>query len=172
MTDAGDGVTPASADATADTPAVKRQKMVMTVEALKEKTKGGKSKTDQPNKGKSKGDPNKGKGKSKAPKPSSLAPMALFPTSLAKLGLSLVMQDEDLNIMLPPGNFGVASDLSLALDTGYSAMQKSDKVKSAPFIELLSDMSALGTSNLENYVSKENPVLFQTLPTGDPACLR
>ena len=46
-------------------------------------------------------------------------------------------------------------------------MQKSDKVKSSPFIELLSDMSALGVANLMNYVAKENPTLFTPLPGGE-----
>ena len=68
--------------------------------------------------------------------------MALFPTSLNKLGLSFVAQDEDLNIMVPPGTFGMANDIGLSLDVAYSALQKSDKVKSCPFIELACEISS------------------------------
>ena len=65
------------------------------------------------------------------------------------------------------GTFGIAADISLSLGVAYSAMQKSDKVKSCPFIELLSDMLALEVSTAENYILKENPALFTPLLAGE-----
>ena len=106
-------------------------------------------------------------GKGKGLKSSGMEPMDLFPTSLNKLGLSFIAQDEDINIMMQPGTFGIAADISLSLDVAYSAMQKSDKVKSCPFIELLSDMLALGVSTAENYILKENPALFTPFLAGE-----
>ena len=85
--------------------------MAENVKALKGKSKGGKGEGETP-KGKGKGGEPKGKGKGKT-KSSSLSPMALFPTSLNRLGLSFVAHDEDVNVMLSPGTFGEASDISL-----------------------------------------------------------
>ena len=150
-----------------DTPATKRACLLAQTQAMKGKGKAD-SEGGKKQKGDGKGKPKGGKGKTdKNASTSTLAPMALYRSSLSKLGLSFVAQDEDVNVVLPPGTFGMALAMCVSTDASFSGLNRSDKVKASCFLETASDYTAVCLGRLEQLLLRENPAMFTPLPGGE-----